>query len=233
MTTEAEPVADGVWVVRGGHPAVMNVYLLRDGDGVTMYDAGISAMSKKIREAAAPLGGVRRIVLGHAHPDHRGAAPALGVPLLCHPDERRHAESERGEDYFDCSKLTFPVSLVMPRLLRMWDGGPVNISDTVVEGDDVAGFRVVHIPGHAPGLIALWRAEDGLALVSDAFYTLDPQTGFKKPARLPHSAFNWNEDQLRTSLLKLAALRPRVVWAGHADPLTEQPHQILERLARS
>ena len=211
----------------------MNVYLLRDGDGVTMYDAGVASMVEAVREAAAPLGGIRRIVLGHAHPDHRGAAPGLGAPVLCHPDERRHAESERGEDYYDTSKLTFPVTHVMPRLLRKWDGGPVAVSDTVTEGDDVAGFRVVHLPGHAPGLIALWRAEDGIALVSDAFYTLDPQTGFKKPPRLPHPAFNWDEDKLRASLLKLAALRPRVVWAGHADPVTESPPQVLERLARS
>jgi len=30
----------------------------------------------------------------------------------------------------------------------------------VQEGDDVAGFEVVHLPGHAPWLIGLWRASD-------------------------------------------------------------------------
>ena len=232
MPARAEPIAEGVWLVRGGMPKTMNVYLLRDGDGVTMYDAGVASMADAVRDAAAPLGGVRRIVLGHGHPDHRGAAPALGVPVLCHPDERVHAESEHGQDYFDCETLAFPVSKVMPRLLRTWDGGPVEIADTVDEGDEIAGFRVIHIPGHAPGLIALWRAEDGLALVSDAFYTLDPQTGLKKPPRLPHPAFNWDEGQLRTSLLKLAALRPRVVWSGHADPVTDDVPGVLESLAR-
>ena len=34
------------------------------------------------------------MVLGHAHEDHRGAAPDMGVPILCHPDERRDAERE-------------------------------------------------------------------------------------------------------------------------------------------
>ena len=67
--------------------------------------------------------------------------------------------------------------VVMPRLTGMWDGGPVEISSTVEEGDEVAGFEVVHLPGHAPGMIGLWRESDRLALVSDTFYTLDPQTG--------------------------------------------------------
>jgi len=230
---EAEAIADGVWLVRGGRPAVMNVYLLEDGDGVTLFDAGVASMPEALRDAAGPLGGIRRIVLGHAHPDHRGAAATLGVPVLCHPDERSHAESEHGQDYFDTSKLTFPVTHVMPRLLQRWDGGPVTVSDTVDEGDEVAGFRVVHLPGHAPGLIALWRAGDGLALVSDAFYTLDPQTGFKKPPRLPHPAFNWNEAELRASLLKLAELHPRVVWTGHADVVDDEPERVLRELARS
>jgi glyoxylase-like metal-dependent hydrolase (beta-lactamase superfamily II) len=211
----------------------MNVYLLADGDGITLFDAGISGMVDGLRAAAAPHGGIKRILLGHAHADHRGAAPGLGVPVLCHADERRYAESERGEDYFKLNTLRFPGNLVYPKLLRIWDGGPVKISDTVEDGDEIAGFRVVHLPGHAPGLIALWRAEDGLALVSDAFYTIDPQTGFKKPPRLPHGAFNWDEEQLRNSLLKLAALRPRTVWTGHAEPLTNDAAPVLERLARS
>jgi len=39
--TEPERIADGVWIVRGGFPAkTMNVYLIKDGGGVTVFDAG-------------------------------------------------------------------------------------------------------------------------------------------------------------------------------------------------
>ena len=34
------------------------------------------------------------------------------------------------------------------------------------EGDEVAGFRVIHFPGHAPGLIGLWRESDRVAIVT-------------------------------------------------------------------
>ena len=38
-TAEPERIADGVWLVRGGFPVkAMNVYLIEDGDGVTVFD---------------------------------------------------------------------------------------------------------------------------------------------------------------------------------------------------
>ena len=68
--------------------------------------------------------------------------------------------------------------------MAFWDGGPVEIAGTVDEGDDVSGFRVVHLPGHAPGLIALFRESDRLALTSDCFYVIDPETcAGTRPAR--------------------------------------------------
>ena len=32
-----------------------------------------------------------------------------------------------------------------------WDAGPVAVARTLSEGDTVAGFEVVHLPGHALG----------------------------------------------------------------------------------
>ena len=109
----------------------------------------------------------------------------------------------------------------MPRMLKVWDGGPVSIDDTVEEGDDVAGFRVVHLPGHAPGLIGLWRERDRLALVSDCFYTLDPQTGIHGRPRVPHRAFNQDTEQARASIRKLAALEPSLILPGHGPAITD------------
>jgi hydroxyacylglutathione hydrolase len=237
MATRPEPIAAGVWLVRGGLPGKdMNVYLVRDGDGVLLFDAGIEAMTAGLARAAAQLGGLTRIVLGHGHADHRGAAPGLGVPVLCHADERTDAEADGGAHYFDLSQLDPHGRLLLRRMLPVWDGGPVTIADTLQEGDEVAGFEVVHLPGHAPGLIGLWRASDRLALVSDTFYTLDPQTGRRpRPTRasVPHRAFNRNTEQARASIRKLAELRPSAAWAGHADPLTGDVRVQLQRAAET
>lgn len=241
-TSAAEPIADGVWRVRGGAPIkTMNVYLVRDeqvappggavGDGVLCFDAGISAMTRGLAREAARLGGLTRVVLGHAHADHRGAAPGLGVPVLCHPAERAFAEGDGGTSTFDFGALNPAARVLFRRLLPAWDGGPVTIAATVEEGDDVAGFRVVHLPGHAPGLIALWREADRLALSSDCFYTLDPQTGRHGAPRLPHRAFNADTEQARASVRKLAALAPAAAWPGHAEPVRGDVRGTLERAA--
>jgi len=226
-----EQIAEGVWIVRGGFPMrTMNVYLVRDGDGVLVFDGGIKAMTKAVASAGARLGGITRLVLGHEHADHRGIAPALGVPVYCHPDGKADAEGDGGEHYFDFSKLKPLTRVVMPRMLKLWDGGPVPIAGTVSEGDDVAGFRVVHLPGHAPGLIGLWRESDRLALVTDCFYTLDPETGRKGHPRVPHRAFNQDTEQAKASIRKLAALEPAAAWPGHADPIKGPPAHVRSQL---
>lgn len=227
-----ERIADGVWLVRGGLPRkVMNVYLLEHDGGVVMFDAGVKAMTDALAAIGAQMGGIRRIVLGHGHADHRGAAAGLDAEVWCHPAERADAEGDGGAHYFDTSKLDAHGRLLLGRLLPVWDGGPVEIAGTVEEGERVAGFEVVHLPGHAPGLIGLWRESDRLALVSDCFYTLDPQTGIPGDVRIPHAAFNHSTETARESMRKLAALRPQAAWSGHAQPLTGDVASQLERAA--
>jgi glyoxylase-like metal-dependent hydrolase (beta-lactamase superfamily II)/predicted ester cyclase len=228
-----ERVADGVWVVRGGLPRkVMNVYLLEEpGGGVTLFDAGVASMAPALAAIGARMGGIRRIVLGHAHTDHRGAAPALDAEVFCHADDRADAEGDGGIHYMDLSQLDLHGRIAMPRLLVHWDGGPVEVAGTVAEGDAIAGFEVVHLPGHAPGLIGLWRASDRGARASDTFYTLDPQTGIPGATRVPHRAFNADTAQARASIEKLAALRPATAWSGHAQPLTGDVASELLRAA--
>lgn len=232
-----EQVADGVWLLRGDLRGAMNIYFLEDGDGVVQFDAGTKAMRRQARAAAEQLGGLKQVVLGHAHADHRGTAPYMEAPVYCHPDEIADAEGDAAiAPYFDLSQL--PVAWVRwlyPFLLRRWDGGAVRIAGTVIEGDEVAGFRVLHFPGHAPGLIGLWRESDRVALVSDVVYLVD--SGRLKPlpegeASVPHPAWAWDHERAKESVRRLAALEPRLVCAGHEAPLAgENLRETLERAA--
>lgn len=232
-----EKVADGVWLLRGDFRKAMNVYFLEDEAGVVMFDAGTKAMTKKVRAAAEELGGLKRVVLGHAHGDHRGTAPSLGVPVYCHPDEVADAESDDWHwRYLDLSQLPVaPVRWIYPLLLRRWDGGAVKIDGTVSEGEEIAGFRVIHFPGHAPGLIGLWRESDRLAIVSDVIYLVDSARLRPLPhgeASVPHPAWGWDHAKARESVRKLAALEPAVVCAGHEEPLRgTNLRETLERAA--
>ena len=170
-------IAEGVWLVQGGFPQkTMNVYLIEDERRRDRLRRRHQGDDERASPAARRRsGGIKRVVLGHGHADHRGAAPGLGAPVFCHPDEVADAEGDGGEHYFDFSKLErWYARPFMPRCCGCWDGGPVKIEGTVKEGDEIAGFKVVHLPGHAPGLIGLWRESDRLALVSDTLLHARP-----------------------------------------------------------
>jgi hydroxyacylglutathione hydrolase len=216
-----EPIAPRVWLLRGGMTGTMNAYLIEDGDGVVVYDTGEKGMAPAIAAAAARMGGLKRVVLGHADTDHRGAAPALSAlaPVVCHPDAVAEAQGAGGRTYWDMSKLPPAIRLLHRVLHRwVWDGGPVAISDTVHGGDEVAGFEVVELAGHAPGLIGLWRAADRVALVSDCIY-VTTMLGRPTAAHVPHAAYNLDGERARASVAALAALDPLVVAPGHLGPL--------------
>ena len=234
LVAEPERVADGVWLVRGGFPGKnMNAYLIEDDGGVTLYDSGIRGMGRGLTRAADRLGGLRRVVLGHAHPDHRGGAAGLGAPIYCHAEERADVEGDGGVRYFDYGELeTARLRATMPWLMRLVDGGPLEVAGTLSEGDEVAGFQVLHLPGHAPGLIALWREPDRLALVSDLFYTFGPGPPPGVP-RVPKTAYNLDTERARASIRRLAAMEPAAAWPGHAEPVTGDVRAQLERASSS
>ncbi|WP_026909605.1 MBL fold metallo-hydrolase [Patulibacter minatonensis] len=227
LTSAPEPVADGVELLRGGLTRTMNVVLIDDpgGPGVVVLDSGEAGMAAAILAAGRARGGISRVVLGHGDTDHRGGAPAIRaaggerpIPVLCHADAVAQAEGSGGRDYWRPELLPPAVRRFHAVMHHVWDGGPVTIDGTVAAGDEIAGFRVIDLPGHAPGQIGLWRERDRLALVSDAFYMTDMWGRPQEPA-LPLPAYNQDTGLARASLRALAALDPLVVVPGHLGPL--------------
>ena len=161
------------------------------------------------------------MVLGHAHVDHRGAAHELGdVPVLCHPAERAEAEGDGGLGYVRFELLPPHARVVYPRLFKLWDGGPVEIAGTVDEGDDVSGFSPVHLPGHAPGQVALFRERDGVALTTDVLlHARHPhRPGREAGARAPRLPAGPRAGPRLDP--ELAGARASSAWPGHAEPVT-------------
>ena len=131
----------------------MNVYLIEDeGGGVTMFEAGIKAMvGRAVR---------RRLLARRPQPDRarprprrppRRGAGAAGARSSATRPTASTPRATAACTTSTISQVSLPARWTIPRLLPVWDGGPVAIAGTVEEGDDVSGFRVVHIPGHSPG----------------------------------------------------------------------------------
>jgi hydroxyacylglutathione hydrolase len=213
-------------MLRGGLPRHgMNVFFIREGDAVACFDTGSREMAGELQRAARQFGGIARVVLSHAHPDHRGAARGLGAPVWCHPEERGDAEGDAGRGYWGAWKGVSRLQRLRGEVMTaLRDGGPVRVAGALREGDRVGSFEVLHMPGHAPGQIALWRAEDRTILVSDCFYTLDERT-----AALPTPAYNHDSARALASVRRIAELEPSAAWPGHGPGLRGDVRGALER----
>ena len=232
-----ERVGEGVEVLRvqaTAHPhKTTNIYFLEAEDGIIVYETGSVTNAQEIGRAAADRGGITRIVLSHAHADHRGGASQLDAPIFCHPAERPGAEGDGWlEDGYDLSKVEDPaIRDAIPRFLRELDGGPVVVEGTLSDGDTIAGFEVLHLPGHTPGQIGLWRRSDRVAIVSDAVFVWDPFTGLSGHVRLPPPAIRPDDAAARASVRRIAALEPATLWLGHYGPITGDVAEQLEGAA--
>lgn len=181
---------------------MINAYLVED----VLVDAGTRAARRRIsrrlrgREISAH-------VVTHAHPDHFGSSHALcdefDLPLWA------------GQRDIEAIETATPVTAPgrLPKLLshmKMPDPHPVTRG--LREGDEVAGFTVLDVPGHSPGHIALWRDHDGVLICGDVFFRLARVSG-------PPDFLTWDRERNRESMRRLAELRPRLVLFGHGRPL--------------
>jgi len=182
-------VADGVYLLAGVPRNAVNVYLIGD----VLVDAGTRLAKRRILRQVQTRP-VTTHVLTHAHPDHFGASRAvcqeLRIPLWC--GEADAAVTESG--------------------LQGAPGHPV--ARRLGEGDEVAGFAVLDVPGHSPGHVAYWRESDRVLICGDVFFNLGRLT--EPPKRLTEDpALN------RESMRKLADLEPALVLFGHGPPLRD------------
>lgn len=223
-------IAPGVKQVTVGERASSQVYLLDHPDGPIAFDAGIRGTGQTVLDAAEEP--ISRVVLSHSHIDHRGGANELRAPVFCHADEVADVEGDAGASYTHLELIRNPVvRKAMPQLLAAWDGGPVEVSGTVAAGDEIAGFEVLHVPGHAPGQIALFRHSDRLLLAADSIYTIDMEAGQPGSPRVPHPATSWDTEMARASIRQLIALDASSVYTGHAGHFDSDVAEQLEAAA--
>jgi hydroxyacylglutathione hydrolase len=205
-------LAPGVWRLKEVPLPGVNVYLAED----VLIDAGRRWDRRRI---FAELDGVEisEVALTHVHPDHQGVAKdvceARGVPLACHADDVEAMEGERLQE----AAADSPVNRVIRAL---WEGPPYKVDRVLEEGDEVAGFRVVHAPGHARGEVIFFRDSDRVAICGDVIRNLSYATGLPG-IKEPPDLFTYDPPENRRSIRKLAALEPSLILPGHGGAVTE------------
>lgn len=212
-----QAIADGVWQLSGYPPDYFNVYLLGDVliDAATRW--GTRRILRQLRGRPPRL-----VALTHCHPDHQGAAKTVcgkfRIPLACH---RADVPAMEGR------VPMAPHNWVIRLGEWLWAGPPCPVGRVLEDGDEVAGFRVIHAPGHTPGHCMFFRAADRLCIAGDVLANLNFLTG-KAGLLEPPAIFTVDVAQNRRSIQTLVDLKPNVVCFGHGPPLRNT--ELLERL---
>ncbi|HEX4790977.1 MAG TPA: MBL fold metallo-hydrolase [Actinospica sp.] len=205
---------------------IVNSYLVVDGGGVTIIDAGLPRYWKLLEEELARIGSslddVRALVLTHGDADHIGFAARLsrekGIPAYLHPadDERARLEVKKPFGGWGPIKLG-PLAGFLWYSAR--EGGlrsrPAGELRPLQDGQvlDVPGSpRIIHIPGHTPGSVAVHVPAVDALFLGDAMTTRNVLTGVEGPKPAP---FTLDPGQAIASLDRIEAADATWVLPGH------------------
>jgi glyoxylase-like metal-dependent hydrolase (beta-lactamase superfamily II) len=210
----------------------VHCYLLPAAEGGwTLVDTGLGTRDPEARWQpllAALDGPLRRIVVTHMHPDHVGGARDVAglthVPVLQGREDYAQCVAAWGErnpqrflDYWVSHGMPdHEVAGMMRESERLsaavhWARDP----QLLETGDEVDGWRVEVLRGHADGHIVLLR--DGIMMAGDTLLMgITPAIGL-----YPNSRPDPLGDYLQT-LERIIELDPRVAYAGHKE-LIEDP----------
>ncbi len=201
-----------------------NAYVVVTDDGLLQVDSGLPGNARRICRFIEAIGHdpgeVHDIVLTHYDGDHVGSAAALkartGARVCIHEADAPVLTREQKPG----QRMPRPVRILYRLLMK-----PLTPDRLLHDGDTVGGLRVMHIPGHTPGSVALVR-EDGVVFSGDAL--LCDKHGNVLP---PDPRLAEDPDQATRSAEAIQALQPQLLLPGHGAPAPAPRRPVAQQRA--
>ncbi|MDY7081597.1 MAG: MBL fold metallo-hydrolase, partial [Halobacteria archaeon] len=158
--------------------------------------------------------------LTHSHVDHIGAlkpyVETTGADVYIHSDEWEYLDNRKEELDRSAEELGFEDGF--------YDVNPgfVEDGDRVELGDH--DFEVLHTPGHTPGSICLYNADERV------LFSGDTVLGDGSPGRTDMNG--GDSDALKKSIDRLSKLDVETIYPGHFEEITQNVDRRI-MLARS
>lgn len=217
MTTgkwyETRRLDDGITLIWESHIKPFfrcNIWHVHGRDRDLLVDSGMGVASLRAHVGLVcerPL----LAVASHAHFDHIGghhefperAIHVAEAEILAHPSRRNTV----AENWVSDGMFEFPPA---PDFRAAdYEVRPAPATCLLREGDVVdlgdRHFKVIHLPGHSPGSIALWEKASGILFSGDVVYDGD----------LLDNAYHSNTEHYIASMEHLREIPVRTVHAGH------------------
>jgi len=150
----------------------VNCYIVKTDGGFVLIDTGASNRRSKLEEelenAGCKPGDLKLIILTHGDFDHTGNAAYLrrkfGARIAMHRDDA--GMLERGDIFWNRKSGNFLIRAVASFLFRFGKSQRCSPDLYLEDGDDLSDYgfdaRVLYIPGHSKGSIAILTADGAL-----------------------------------------------------------------------
>lgn len=219
---------------------IVAAYLVDTDEGVTVIDAGLPGHWRDLTAELASMGrslaDVRGVILTHGDSDHLGFAERLrrdrGVPVYVHAADAARARGEvKYKPTWGRVKLG-PVVGFFAYAIRK-GGGRTTYLTEVVEVDDgqvldlPGNPRIIGLPGHSPGSIAVHVPVADALFVGDGMTTRHVLTGQRGPQPAP---FTDDPQQAMASLDRIEGIAATWVLPGHGTPWSGGVAEAVRRI---
>jgi glyoxylase-like metal-dependent hydrolase (beta-lactamase superfamily II) len=219
------------------------VYLVDTTEGVTIIDAGLAGqwgeLTAELARMDRTLDDVRGVVLTHGDTDHIGFAERLrrdhGVPVHVHEADAARARGEESTKP-DWGRMRLGATARFMWYALRKNGlrtTPIAEVVTMRDGDvlDLPGSpRIIGMPGHSPGSVAVHVPVADAVFVGDALTTRHVLTGAAGPQPAP---FTDDPAEALASLRRLEGLEVTWVLPGHGTPWNRGVDEALREITRT
>lgn len=224
-----------------------NYYVVRDGDHVTVVDAGCRKEWDKLLAGLDSIGlsitAISGIVATHSHADHFGFAKEAvenGVSVAVHEAEETRAKGTYSGRYavtatelplFNIHALRTFLPMIFAGVMKLDHVDEVATFGDGERLDLPGGPVVVHTPGHTEGHTMFHLPDRGLLFTGDGLITMD-LIGPSRGPQMIDERFNNDHAAALASLDRLEGLDANLLLPGHGDPWPGSPAEAAA-LARS
>lgn len=202
-----------------------------------VIDAGTPNKSEEIIKAAEERFGSdsrpEAIILTHGHFDHVGSVIELvqhwNVPVYAHELELPYLT---GKIRYPKPDFTVQGGLVA-KMSPLFPIVPIDLDTHIAalpadgEVPYLPDFKWIHVPGHSPGQIALFRERDRTLIAADAFVPVKQENLYKVVTQKqeisgPPRYLTTDWKAAKRSVQLLEALKPNCAVTGHGLPMERE-----------
>jgi glyoxylase-like metal-dependent hydrolase (beta-lactamase superfamily II) len=202
-----------------------NVTIVEKGPsgGLMMIDTGLPGyleiIEKGLKSFGYTLEDISDVVITHYHIDHSGNAEEIKkiskakiyaheneVPYLSKNEQKFNLKYDDVKDELKVCEEDFERTMKRINSMKF---SPVTVDVKLKGGEEIGNFKVINVPGHTPGHIALY---DGNLLIAG-----DAVRNIKGKISPPFKFFCWDYEKAVNSFNNLLSMKFKYLVPFHGD----------------